>query len=64
MTVDQPSSAQTEARTASFLFTFALVLLAVTLVLVLIWGLPALAMLGLAGTLAMFCMLIAYAAGF
>lgn len=63
MTADSLETLRSEARTANFLFAFALVLLVAVVVSVLIWGLPALAMFGLAGTLAVFVMLIAYAAG-
>lgn len=63
MTADQPNVLRDEARTATILFAFALTLLVAVLGSLLIWGLPALAMVGLGGTLAVFGMLIAYAAG-
>lgn len=63
MTADQPVHSSAETRTATLLFAFALVMVAITAVSMLLWGLPALAMIGLAGTLAVFGMLIAYAAG-
>ncbi|MDF3855704.1 hypothetical protein ACDP63_10860 [Paracoccus sp. P2] len=59
-----PAEAQAEARTATFLFTFALLVVVLAVVGLLLWGLPALGMLALAATVLMFAMLAAYAAGF
>ncbi|WGR63282.1 hypothetical protein E3U26_21660 (plasmid) [Paracoccus ferrooxidans] len=58
-----PAEAQAEARTATALYIFALLVVVLAVVGVLIWGLPALGILGLAATLLMFLMLGAYAAG-
>lgn len=58
-----PADDLSEKRTALFLFGFALVVVAALVVGFLIWGLPALAMIGLAATLLMYGMLAAYAAG-
>ncbi|MDQ7777695.1 hypothetical protein [Paracoccus aminovorans] len=53
-----------ERRTARFLFSFALVLVLACVVGFALWGLPALAMIGLAATVLVYGMLAAYAAGF
>lgn len=53
-----------ESRTARFLFIFALLLVVALVVGFALWGLPALAMIGLAATVLVFGMLAAYAAGF
>ncbi len=54
---------RSEARTAARLFFFALTVLVLGVIAVLLWGLPALTMIGLAATLAVYGMLVAYAAG-
>ncbi|SIP86996.1 hypothetical protein SAMN05421641_10195 [Paracoccus thiocyanatus] len=59
-----PAQARSEARTATFLYLFALMVVVLAVVGILIWGLPALGLIGLAGTVLMFVMLAAYAAGF
>ena len=59
-----PIEARQEARTAAKLLMFALALVVFAVVTTAIWGLPALAMIGLAGPVTVFGVLIAYAAGF
>lgn len=59
-----PANEHAEARTARFLFIFALLVVALAVVGLAIWGLPALTMLALAGTVLVYAMLAAYAAGF
>ncbi|WP_374635871.1 hypothetical protein [Paracoccus sp. (in: a-proteobacteria)] len=54
---------QSEARTAARLYFFVLTVLVLGVIAVLLWGLPALTMIGLAATLAVYGMLVAYAAG-
>ncbi|CAM3010194.1 hypothetical protein SAMN04488021_1258 [Paracoccus aminovorans] len=61
---DTPADERAETRTARFLFVFALLVVAAAVVGFLLWGLPALAMLGLAATVLVYGMLAAYAAGF
>ena len=55
---------RSEARTANKLFFFAFMLVAVGVVAFLLWGLPALTMIGLLATLSVYVMLVAYATGF
>lgn len=59
-----PETEQDEAQTTARLFTFAIALLVVAIVGAMLWGLPALTMLALAGTVTVLGFLIAYAAGF
>ncbi|WP_134679383.1 hypothetical protein [Paracoccus ravus] len=59
-----PAETLAEARMTRVLFLFVLALVAVAVIATTLWGLPALAMIGLIGTLAVFGMLLAYAAGF
>lgn len=54
---------QSDNRFANLLFLFAAMLVVLSLIALALWGLPALAMIGLAATVAVFFMLIAYAAG-
>lgn len=54
---------QSDNRFASLLFLFAAMLVVLSLIALALWGLPAIAMVGLAATVAVFFMLIAYAAG-
>ncbi len=61
---DSPADAIAERRTARFLFIFALLVVVAMVVGFALWGLPALAMIGLAATVLVFGMLVAYAAGF
>lgn len=61
---DTKADALAESRTARFLFVFALLVLVAGAVGFALWGLPALAMIGLAATVLVFGMLAAYAAGF
>lgn len=65
MTMDQTSHAeqQSDNRFANMLFLFAAMVVVLSLIALALWGLPAIAMIGLAATLAVFFMLIAYAAG-
>ncbi len=58
-----PAEAAHETRVATRLLLFALALLVIAALAFVIWGLPALAMIGLVGTLTVFVLLIAYAAG-
>ncbi|MFC3570968.1 hypothetical protein [Paracoccus sp. TOH] len=53
-----------EARTARSLFSFALLVVVLSAVCLVLWGLPALSLIGLAATVLVFVMLAAYAAGF
>lgn len=53
-----------EARTARSLFAFALLAVVLSVVCLVLWGLPALNLIGLAATVLVFAMLAAYAAGF
>ena len=54
---------QSDNRFANLLFLFAAMLVVLSLIALALWGLPAIAMVGLAATVAVFFMLIAYAAG-
>ncbi|RCW78027.1 hypothetical protein [Paracoccus lutimaris] len=54
---------RSEARTATLLFFFALTVLVLGVIAFLLWGLPALTMIGLAATAGVYGMLVAYAAG-
>ncbi|UXU74067.1 MULTISPECIES: hypothetical protein [unclassified Paracoccus (in: a-proteobacteria)] len=61
---ENSAQARSEARTARNLFMFALLVIVLAVVAVVLWGLPGLAILGLAATVLVFGMLAAYAAGF
>lgn len=63
-TAIDPAEARRENRTAAGLLIFALVLVLISAAATAIWGLAALAIIGLVGTLTVFAILIAYAAGF
>lgn len=52
-----------ENRLASILFFFAATVLVLGAISFLLWGLPAIAIIGLIATVAVFLMLLAYAAG-
>ena len=54
---------RSEARTATRLFMFVFVVLVLGVIAFLLWGLPAVTMIGLAATAAVYGMLVAYAAG-
>ncbi|MFO1138847.1 MAG: hypothetical protein U1E41_07220 [Paracoccus sp. (in: a-proteobacteria)] len=54
---------RSEAQTANLLLVFALGLVVLAAIAFLLWGLPALTMIGLVETVAVFGMLIAYATG-
>ncbi|MTH78822.1 hypothetical protein [Paracoccus aestuariivivens] len=59
-----PAEARSEARIAAGLFLAVLVLIVIAALATAIWGLAALTLIALAGTVTMFGILIAYAAGF
>lgn len=59
-----PREIRSEARTTTFLFYFAFLLVTAAVIGTLLWGLPALAILALAATVLVYGMLAAYAAGF
>ncbi|GEK67068.1 MULTISPECIES: hypothetical protein [Paracoccus] len=59
-----PAEAKAEARTATALFTFALLVVVLSVLALVLWGLPALSLIALAATVLVFGMLAAYAAGF
>lgn len=63
--MEQPSQEElrSEQRLASILFLFAATVLVLGVISLLLWGLPAIAIIGLIATLAVFGMLLAYAAG-
>ena len=54
---------RSEARTATRLFMFVFTVLVLGVIAFLLWGLPAVTMIGLAATAAVYGMLVAYAAG-
>ena len=55
---------RSEAQTANLLLVFALGLVVLAAIAFLLWGLPALTMIGLLATLSVYVMLVAYATGF
>ncbi|MDS9468063.1 hypothetical protein RGQ15_10845 [Paracoccus sp. MBLB3053] len=59
-----PAEARKEARTAAVLFLFVAALIVISALATAIWGLAALNLIALVGTLAVFGVLVAYAAGF
>lgn len=54
---------RSEARTAALLFSIVLTVLVLGVIAFLLWGLPALTMIGLVATAGVYGMLVAYAAG-
>lgn len=54
---------RSEARTAALLFSIVLTVLVLGAIAFLLWGLPALTMIGLVATAGVYGMLVAYAAG-